>query len=407
MRLAADRGLAVVCALGTAQTIAWGSSYYLPAVLAVPAAAELGLRPVWIFGAFSAALVISALVGPMAGRMVDRHGGRGLLAASNLVFALGLAGFALVTGPVGLLAAWAVLGLGMGLGLYDTAFAALASIYGRAARSPITGITLIAGFASTVGWPLTGFLEASFGWREACLVWAALHLVLALPLNLILPSPGAQAGGAGAGADAPDPPRSPAPEAGRHAAALGPAPRSGAPAGFWLLAFVFAVVAFTSTAMAAHLPRLLEASGASSAAAIAAGALIGPAQVAARLVEFGLLRRVHPLISARIAALAHPLGAALLLALGAPMAAAFTVIHGAGTGLLTISRGTLPLALFGPGGYGHRLGVLAAPSRIAQAAAPLVFGLAVSGMGAGAIWLTAGLSLLAVLALLAIRPTLA
>jgi hypothetical protein len=172
-----------------------------------------------------------------------------------------------------------------------------------------------------------------------------------------------------------------------------------------LLALVFAATWFISTAMAAHLPRLLELNGASLATAVAVGALVGPAQVAGRLLEFGVLRRVHPLLSARLAALMHPLGAALLGIVGAPGAAMFAILHGAGNGILTIAKGTLPLVLFGPQGYGHRQGMLMIPARIAQASAPWLFGLCLDRLGAGALWLSGSIGLLAFGALLALpRP---
>jgi MFS family permease len=373
----------VVIALGTAQTVAWASTYYLPAVLATPMARDIGVSPVMVFAAFSAAMVVSAIVGPWAGVMIDRHGGRGILIASNLVFAAGLGCMALAQGPVPLWAGWLVIGLGMGIGLYEAAFSALACIYGKAARSPITGITLIAGFASTVGWPLSALIEARYGWRMTCLAWAALHILLALPLNAWLPA-GNLAVPAGV---------TPAP--GDAAAVQGRARLT-----MLLLAFVFAVTWFSSTAMAAHLPRLLEAAGATTAMAVAAGALIGPAQVAARLVEFTLLRQLHPLVVTRIATLTHPLGAGLLLWLGAPGAYAFAFLHGAGNGVLTIAKGTLPLALFGPVGYGLTQGLIGGPGRALQAASPLIFGYALDRYGVNAIWLTTGLGLLALLALL-------
>ncbi|OJY30058.1 MAG: hypothetical protein BGP11_19630 [Rhodobacterales bacterium 65-51] len=373
----------IVTALGIAQTIGWASSYYIPAVLATPMAASFGLSPVWVFGAFSMAMVVSATVGPWAGSRIDRIGGRGVLMLSNLVFATGLALLAVSPSLPVLFAGWAIVGLGMGMGLYEAAFASLAGIYGKEARGPITGITLIAGFASTVGWPLSGLMLASWGWREACLGWALIHLFLALPLNALLPR-GSQT--IIAQVEAPEEKGPPPP---RYA--------------LWLLAFVFAATWFNSTAMAAHLPGLLQAAGASAAMAIAAGALIGPAQVAARVLEFGLLRRVHPLVSARIAAAAHPVAAVALVGFGAPAAYAFTLLHGAGNGILTIAKGTLPLALFGPAGYGRRIGWLNAPARILQAAAPLIFGAALTAWGLQAIWLTAGIGLLATIALLVLR----
>ena len=195
----ANAKLAPVLALGSAQTLAWGSSYYLPAVLATPIARDLGVAPATVFAAFSVALLVSAALGPHAGRAIDRWGGRFVLAGTNLVFAVGLAALSLAQGPWGLFLAWAVLGIGMGSGLYEAAFAALVRLYGTGSRGAITGITLIAGFASTVGWPLSALLEAHFGWRGACLGWAALHLVVGIPLNLSLPRAGPLPVGAGAG----------------------------------------------------------------------------------------------------------------------------------------------------------------------------------------------------------------
>jgi len=372
----------VVSALGTAQALAWGSSYYLPAIFADPIADGLGLSRTVVFGVFSGSLLVSALLGPPVGRAIDTHGGRGMLALSNLVLAAGLVLLALAQGVMILVAAWTVLGVGMAMGLYDPAFATLAGLYGRAARGPITGITLIAGFASTVGWPLSALLEAHFGWRGACLVWAALNLLIGLPLNRLLI------------------PRAPPPiRATEVQGTAGPAPRGA----MLLLSFVFAATWFVTGAMAAHLPRLLEIAGASATAAIAAAALVGPAQVGARLVEFGALKRTHPLISARLAAVLHPIGAIVLMAIGSSAITAFAVLHGAGNGLLTIAKGTLPLAIFGPVGYGLRSGVLGAPARAAQASAPLIFGLLLDRMGLGVLVISAGLSLAALLALLMLK----
>ena len=379
----ARRGL-IVAALGSSLTVSWASSYYIPAVLAVPMAEDLGLSPVWVFGALSMAMVVSALVGPWAGARIDGFGGRGVLMLSNIVFAAGLGLLAVAPSPLILFAGWAVIGLGMGIGLYEAGFATLAGIYGKDARGPITGITLIAGFASTVGWPLSGLMLATWGWRETCIGWALIHLAVALPLNAWLPK-----GTRTVTAEA-----APVEE--------GPPPSRLA---LWLLAFVFAATWFNSTAMAAHLPGLLQDAGASTAVAIAAGALIGPAQVAARVLEFGLLRRFHPLASARLAAAAHPVAAVALVGFGAPAAYAFTLLHGAGNGILTIAKGTLPLALFGPSGYGARLGWLNAPACIFQAAAPLVFGAALAAWGLNAIWLTAGVGVLTTIALFVLRRT--
>jgi len=380
----ARRRWPVVAVLGSAQTLSWASSYYLPAMLAVPMARDLGLAAPTVFAVFSAALVISALVGPAAGRAIDRHGGRPVLMATNLLFAAGLAALGLAQGPVSLGLAWVLIGLGMGCGLYEAAFATLVRLYRHASRDPITGITLIAGFASTVGWPLSALMESHFGWRGACFGWAALHLLLGLPLNALLPraAPDTDAGAA-----------TPATAAAASAPVEAPAPL---PRPAWttaVLAYVFAATWFVSTAMATHLPQLLQAAGATLAVAVAAGALIGPAQVAGRVLEFGLLRRVHPLLSARLAALAHPLGAGLLLLIGAPAVMLFALLHGIGNGIMTIAKGTLPLVLFGPRGYGARQGWIAMPARVAQAAAPVLFGLALQRWGSGTLWLSGALVL--------------
>ncbi len=371
-----------VAALGTAQTLAWASSYYLPAMLATSMARDLGVSAPTVFAAFSVALVVSGLLGPRAGAAIDRWGGRPVLSATSAVFAVGLIALGLAQSPLGLFAAWIVLGVGMGSGLYEAAFATLVRLYGKDARNAITGITLIAGFASTVGWPLSTFLEAQVGWRYACFVWGALHLLIGLPLNLLLPKATAIESGA---AQAP---------VASH--------RSDSPASLkavLALSFVFAATMFIATAMAAHLPRLLQAAGVSLGAAVFVGALIGPAQVGARLLEFGFLRKVHPLISARIATALHPLGVALFVAIGTPAAALFGILHGAGNGILTIAKGTLPLHIFGAQGFGRRQGLLMLPARFTQALAPWLFGLALDRWGGAALAVSAAVGALAFLTL--------
>jgi MFS family permease len=374
----------IVAVLGAAQTLAWGSSYYLPAILAGPIADSTSVPRSWVFAAFSTALLIAAFAGPAVGRIIDRRGGRGVLMLSNVVLALGLILLAAASGPFVLFAAWAVLGVGMALGLYDAGFAALAALYGHNARGPITGITLVAGFASTLSWPLSTVLNDALGWRETLLVWAAINLVIGLPLNALLPIP-----------------KRPVSLTRHTEHSIGWKPYKE----MFLLAFVFAAAWFVTGAMASHLPRLLERAGATPLQAIAAAALVGPAQVAARLVEFFVLRRSHPLVSARVAALLHPIGAVVFAVIGPPAAVAFALFYGAGNGLLTIARGTVPLAVFGPHGYGERTGLLGAPARAAQALAPLLFGLLLDRMGVLVIAVSAGLCLAAFAALLLLRTS--
>jgi MFS family permease len=388
--MAAARDWSLVLRLGTAQTLAWGSTYYLPALLAGPMAEGLGLPVSHVWAAFTAALLVSAALGPFAGRAIDRWGGRPVLIGTSVLFAAGLAALSQVQGTVGLVLAWLLIGAAMGSGLYEAAFAALVRLKGTEARASITGITLIAGFASTVGWPLSGWMEAEFGWRGACLGWAGLHLLLGLPLNAGIPRASAL----------PEPSRS-TPTA--HAASETAPQTPPHPGTAWALSYVFAATWFVSTAMAAHLPTLLVASGATLAGAVAIGALVGPAQVAGRLFEFGLLRRMHPLLAARAAALGHPLGVLCWMLVGPVAGPVFAILHGAGNGILTIAKGTLPLVYFGPAGYGQRQGLIMLPSRVAQAFAPLVFGACIERWGAGALWISSALGLSALACLLWLR----
>jgi len=378
------RQLPVILALGTTQTLAWASSYYLPAILADPIGRDLGVSSNWIFAAFSASLVLTAVLGPGVGRQIDLVGGRSVLSISNLTLAAGLALLGLTSSIPMLVAAWLLLGIGMSLGLYDAAFGALGRIYGDAARGAITGITLMAGFASTIGWPLTALGLEHIGWRNTCFAWALTHLLIGLPLNLLMipPIKGARAAG--------------------DAAAKPHIPIDRTMA---LLAFALAAAWTVTGAMAAHLPRILEATGATTLQAVSAGALIGPAQVAARIVEASFLSRYHPLLSARLACLTHPLGAAIVGFVGGPAASAFAICHGTGNGILTIARGTLPLAIFGPQNYAYRLGIIGAPARMAQAAAPLAFGLLIDLLGAKILIVSSALSLAALLALFLVRST--
>jgi MFS family permease len=372
------RQLPVILALGTTQTLAWASSVYLPAILADPIAHDLGVSANWIFGAYSAALAVAAVLGPRVGRQIDRVGGRPVLSLSNLTLAAGLVLLGFAQSIPLLIIAWLVLGIGMGYGLYDAAFGALGRIYGEAARGPITGITLIAGFASTVGWPLTALGLATIGWRDTCFAWAAAHILLGLPLNLLM---------------------LPAVKSAKAAAESAVKPHIPLDRSMILLAFIFATAWTVTGAMAAQLPRILEAAGATTVQAISAGALVGPAQVAARVVEAGILKRYHPLVSTKLACLMHPIGAATVAILGGAAASVFAVFHGAGNGVITISRGTLPLAIFGPENYAYRLGIIGAGARMTQAAAPLLFGFLIDAMGSRVLIVSSALSLVAFAAL--------
>lgn len=361
------------CKLGLGQMLSWGSAFYLPAILAGAMGESLGIPPSRIFAAFSLALLMMALTGPVAGRLIDRWGGRPLLMATNLLFALGLVLLSQVQTQGQLFAVWWLLGLAMGAGLYEAAFATSVRLYGKAARGSIVGITLFGGFASTLSWPLTTWLLHSWGWREACLVWAAVQLLVLLPLHASLP---------------------PAPARPVVDAAAIPPGLPATPAvslrGQWLslvlLALTFAAIWFIGTSMMSHLPRLLMLSGATATAAVAAAALVGPAQVASRMADYAFLRHAHPLWSARIAVMAYPLAALLLAMLGASGGWAYALAFGLGNGIMTVVIGTLPLAMFGAQGYGQRQGLLMVPARMTQASAPFLFGLALEQWQLGALW---------------------
>jgi MFS family permease len=376
------RQLPIILGLGTTQTLAWASSYYLPAILADPIARDLGVSSNWIFAAFSASLVISAMLGPRVGRQIDLVGGRQVLSISNLTLAAGLALLGATYSIPVLMMAWLLLGIGMAFGLYDAAFAALGRLHGDAARRSITGITLLAGFASTIGWPLTAWGLESIGWRNTCFAWALAHILIGLPINFFM---------------------LPAVKGAKAAIAASTKPHIPIDRTMVLLAFAFAAAWSVTGAMAAHLPRILEAAGATTLQAVTAGALIGPAQVAARIVEASLLSRYHPLVSTRLACLTHPIGAAIVALMGGGGAGLFAIFHGSGNGILTIARGTLPLAIFGPENYGYRLGIIGAPARMAQAAAPLAFGLLIDSIGSRILIVSSALSLSALLALSLLR----
>lgn len=362
----------VISTLGITQILAWGSSYYLPAVLAQPIADDTGRPPGAIIGGLSLALLVSGLVSPRVGRLIDRHGGRPVLATSALLLAVGLACLALATSLPLYLGAWLVIGVGMGAGLYDPAFATLGRLYGREGRSAITALTLWGGFASTACWPLSALLVEQLGWRGACWTYAALHLGVALPAYLVfLPREG----------------ETPSRDASSPPAAADPISSDGrkrpVPRLFLLLALTITVASVLSSVMSVHLLTVLQLQGATLAGAVALGALVGPAQVAARVIEMVVARFHHPIWTKIVSTLSVTAGLALLWLGVAPLALAL-ILYGAGIGLESIARGTLPLAIFGPERYGTLMGRIALGSLAAQAAAPVIAALLLNRMGAAA-----------------------
>ena len=378
-----SRRLAVV--LGVNQAMSWGVTFYLPAVIADPVAHSLNQRPFAVLGAFSWALLVTGLCAPRVGKWIDRHGGRGALSLSVVVLAAGLALLATAPGLPMWYVAWTVLGFGMALGLYDAAFATVGTLLGRDAGPIITGITLIAGFASTVFWPLGAALIGHLGWRGLLLLYVALQLAVNLPMVwLFVP------GGAPPRHAAVAPPQGEVRQARRLTVAC--------LAGFFTLRW------FITSAIAAHVLPLLQGVGLTLGEAVFVAALIGPGQVAGRILEWTVGARLGILLRARIGAVLFPLGAAALL-LGGPFAAGgFALLYGMSNGILTINRGTLPLAFFGPAGYATLLGWLAVPVLLAQAAAPTLVAPLVSALPAlDVLLLAGGLALFAALLLLPLR----
>jgi MFS family permease len=350
----------VISALGITQILAWGSSFYLPAVLAQPIAADTGWSLGWVVGGLSVGLLAAGLVAPRVGRTIDRKGGRPVLVASSILLAAGLATLALAHSLPVYMMAWLVMGVGMGSGLYDAAFATLGRLYGRDARQAISTLTLWGGFASTVCWPLSAWLVEHFGWRGACGVYAAIQVLVSLPVHaFVLPGIGAA-------------PPGHKPSGGADALAaqriLTGARRTRA---FLLLAAVLTLGAVTASMIGVHLLTLLQARGLELAAAVALGALVGPSQVGARVVEMAFGRHYHP-IWTMVASVSLVAGGVVLLLVGFPILALALALYGAGNGIGSIAKGTLPLALFGPSGYASLMGRLAMPSLLAQALSPSI-----------------------------------
>jgi len=347
-----------VLVLGITQILAWGAIFY-PPVLTVPLiAADRDWSTTFAMGGFSLALLIAGLVSPRVGRLIDRHGGHRVMPFGSLLAALGLVALVYAEHPAAYLAVWMLLGLATAASLYDPAFATLGRIFGASARAPITVLTLAGGFASTVSWPVTHVLLEAVGWRRTYLIYAAVLALVAAPLHaFVLPRSRA------------DPDARPDTVASAPVAVL---PPHGWP--FMLLAAAFAAYAFVPSGLSAHLLAIFGRAGIDAAAVVTIGALFGPSQVLARIGELAFARRAHPLMVAR-GAVAMLLAAFALMALfgsSVATAAAFMVMFGMANGLLTIARGTVPLALFGAAGYGALIGRIALPFLLMQAIAPLV-----------------------------------
>lgn len=353
--------------MGITQILAWGTTYYLPAVLATPITQETGWTITGVVGGLSWGMVVAGFSSPHIGRQIDRHGGRTVLMASSVLLALGMLLMGLANNLVMFYVAWTFIGVAMAAGLYDAAFATLGRLFGEGARTSITGLTLLGGFASTVGWPVIAGLESWIGWRQACFVIAAAHLMIGLPIHaLVVPKSAAQ------------PIQSTLLASGATEHSLSKTNSSL----FLLIAAIFTIQSLVVSSVSVHLLDVLKQLGVATAVALSIGMVIGPSQVVARIAEFSLGRNLHPTWSARTGVLLCLIGVGLLLAASPWLSFVAIALYGAGNGILTIARGTLPLALFGSHGYGVRMGLLARPALIAQACGPIAAAFAMQRFGA-------------------------
>jgi predicted MFS family arabinose efflux permease len=346
----------VITALGLAQILAWGTSFYFPAVFAAAIVADTGWSLGLVVSGTSIGLLVAGLISPQVGKLIDRHGGRPILLASSLFYAGGLTGVGLAPDLPIYLLSWAVIGIGMGTGLYDAVFAALGRLYGKNAREPITNLTLFGGFASTVCWPLSAFMIEHGGWRMACLIYAGLHVLLSLPLQMAV-----------------------VPRASVREADHGTQGSPGGPSEprridrenliFALVALVLSLTAGIGSIVIVNFMIFLQARGVDYAVAVSLGTLFGPAQVGARVVERLFGTRYHP-IWTMIASCSLMAAGLLLLSGHFPVLVVFILVYAMGYGISWIGRGTLPLALFGPVRFPRLMGKIAFPSLIVQALAP-------------------------------------
>jgi len=341
------------CALGVAQIVSWGTLFYTIAVLGAAMRAGTGVGELWLFGSFTAGLFVSGIVSPYLGREIDARGGRRVLAAGSLAGALACATLAMAQGPATVLAGWLLAGVAMAACLYDPAFATLHQVAGAAYRRAVTALTLFGGFASTVFWPLSQYLLDTMGWRATFAVYAGLNLLLCLPIHLASVPKGRPAAAPAAVA-------APAPAAARGGAV------------FVWLASALALAAFIASAVAAHLIELLTATGLTARDAVLIGSLIGPMQVAGRIMEFAFNRRVRALAVGFFAFALMIAALAILTQVHGVwiVALAFAIPYGWANGIMTIVRGTVPAELFGHRDYGALLGRLALPQFVLRAAAP-------------------------------------
>ena len=346
----------LVSALGIAQIISWGSLFYAIGVLGPAMRRDLGVSELFLFGAFTAGLLVSGTLAPAAGRAIDRRGGRFVLSLGTVLAIVALALLAVAPNPSVMVLGWLVAGASMAACLYDPAFATLSQHAGARYRRAVTALTLFGGFASTVFWPLSHLLLEAWGWRVTFAVYAGMHLFICLPIHQLFVPKHSRIMREDAGVDA-----------------ASAAPRSDTRL-HWLTAS-FAIATFVFGVIAVHLVSLLTSAGLTAAQAVTVSMLVGPMQVAGRVIELGVSARVR---SATVGIVAFAL---MVLALGALIsvegfgiaAIVFVAAYGCGNGVLTIVKGTAPAELFGREGLGALLGHLSRAGLYAKAVAPASF----------------------------------
>ncbi|BBB62146.1 MFS transporter [Undibacterium sp. KW1] len=355
-----------IAILGFTQIASWGSLYYAIAILAPSIQQEMGWSSGTVFGAFSWSLLVAGLASAPVGMLLDRHGGRLVMASGSLLCAAGMVLLSMAQAKAVYFMAWTLLGLGMALSLYEAAFATINRMILANSRQAISTLTLFGGFASTVFWPLTLKLNSLLGWRDTYLLYGMLQLCLCLPLHLMLGTAKAsdtRASNAPASAHghaSPSRPGHTLAEALRHPA-------------FWKLALAFCANSFVFSTLSVHLIPLLGQFGHASAWVVMMAAFIGPMQVAGRLGEMTFARHALPQTVGKWVFTALPVALLVLMSFGtqAWAVALFCLLYGLSNGILTIVRGTIPQALFGRDNYGAISGALAGPSLLSKAAGPL------------------------------------
>jgi MFS family permease len=362
--------IAVLSALMVTQTFGWGTSLSLLGVLGQPIAADLGMAPGVVFSAAVVLYGAASMMAPLAGRWADRFGGARLLAPGAVGGALSLAMLGMAQGPLGYFAAWALHGLVFHFMLLTAAYTAIAQIWGAGARRVIGILTLATGLCSTILWPATQVLKSVMDWREICLTYAAITLLVVVPVNLVLAARTRRFRPAPVTASA-------RAEAAALAAAAPPDAR--ARRLLILLTALFAISAAIGNAVALLIIDLFAAMDLARDQAVWAASVIGIAFLAGRGFEIAFGGRLHPVRMTLFVFAALPVPFVVLsgwwltgLALPVWLAAAVAFAFGAPQGLSGLMRPALVQHFYGTGRFGTILGRMSRFSDGVSAVTPAV-----------------------------------